>query len=123
MEESTSRQGEQLDRTSLLIRVEGDHELLVEVINLFLGEAPQQLEAMRSALQQGDMGMLERSAHSMKGAAGNLSALATASAAWRLEQNAKKGDAESAKTSLAVLEGAIERLLPELADLCQEVAK
>ena len=123
MSENPSQPGEQLDRASLLERVEGDHELLAEMIHLFLGEAPHLLEAMRNALQQGDMLELERSAHSMKGAAGNLSAHATASAALQLEQNAKNGDAESAKTSLAILEGAVERLLPVLADLCQGVSK
>ena len=93
------------------------------MIHLFLGEAPRLLEAMRNALQRGDMLQLERSAHSMKGAAGNLSAPATASAALQLEQNAKNGDAELARTSLAILKGAVERLLPVLADMCQEVSK
>jgi CheY-like chemotaxis protein len=123
MSENPSQPGEQLERASLLERVEGDHELLAEMIHLFLGEAPRQLEAMRNALQQGDMLELERSAHSMKGAAGNLSAAAMASAALQLEQNAKNGDAEAAKTSLAILEGAVERLLPVLADLCHGVSK
>jgi two-component system sensor histidine kinase/response regulator len=123
MPENPSQPGEQLERASLLERVEGDHELLAEMICLFQQEAPHLLEAMRNALQQGDMAELERSAHSMKGAAGNLSAHATARAALRLEQNAKNGDAESANISLAILEGAVERLLPELADLCQEVSK
>jgi CheY-like chemotaxis protein len=123
MSDNPSQAGELLDRASLLERVEGDHELLAEMIHLFLGEAPRLLEAMRNALQRGDMLALEQSAHSMKGAAGNLSAPATARAASQLEQNAKNGDAESAKTSLAILEGAVEQLLPVLADLCQEVSK
>ena len=95
-----SQPGEQLDRASLLERVEGDQELLAEVIKIFLADAPQLLVAMRNALQQGDMILLERSAHSMKGAAGNLSAQLTVSAALQLEQNAKNGDAESSKMSV-----------------------
>jgi two-component system sensor histidine kinase/response regulator len=118
-----SQHGEQLDRASLLERVEGDQELLAEMIQLFLADAPQLIDAMRNALLQGDMILLERSAHSMKGAAANMSAEVTASAALLLEQSAKKGDAESSKANLAALEGAIERLLPVLADLCQEVSK
>jgi PAS domain S-box-containing protein len=118
-----SQHGEHLDRASLLERVEGDQELLAEMIQLFLADAPQLLDAMRKALLQGDMILLERSAHSMKGAAGNMSAEVTVSAALHLEQSAKKGDAESCKANLAALEGAVERLLPVLADLCQEVSK
>jgi two-component system sensor histidine kinase/response regulator len=123
MAENSSQQGEQLDRASLLERVEGDQELLTELIRLFLTDAPHLLDAMRNALQQGDMTLLERSAHSMKGAAGNLSAQVTVNAASQLERSAKKGDAESSKANLAALEGAVERLLPVLADLCQEVPK
>jgi two-component system sensor histidine kinase/response regulator len=118
-----SQHGEQLNRASLLERVEGDQELLAEMIQLFLADAPQLLNAMRNALLQGDMILLERSAHSIKGAAGNMSAEVTVGAALRLEQSAKIGDAESSKADLAALEGAIERLLPVLADLCQEVSK
>jgi PAS domain S-box-containing protein len=123
MAENPSQHGEQLDRASLLERVEGDQGLLAEMIQLFLADAPQLLGAMRSALQQGDMILLERSAHSMKGAAGNMSAQATVNSALQLEQSAKKGDAESSKANLAALETAVERLLPVLADLCQEVSK
>jgi two-component system sensor histidine kinase/response regulator len=123
MAKNPSQHGEQLNRASLLERVEGDQELLAEMIQLFLADAPQLLNAMRNALLQGDMILLERSAHSMKGAAGNMSAEVTVGAALRLEQSAKIGDAESSKADLAALEGAIERLLPVLADLCQEVSK
>src|SRR6266566_9932849 len=121
--EKPTKQGEQLDRASLLERVEGDQGLLAEMIQLFLADAPELLGAMRSALQRGDMILLERSAHSMKGAAGNMSAQVTVNSALQLEQSAKKGDAESTKANLAALETAVERLLPVLADLCQEVSK
>ena len=43
------------------------------------------------------MAVLERSAHSLKGAASNLSAKVTAAAALRLENDARNEDAESAK--------------------------
>jgi two-component system sensor histidine kinase/response regulator len=123
MTENPSQQGEHLDRTSLLERVEGDQELLAEMIRLFQADMPQLLGTMRNALRQGDMTLLERSAHSMKGAAGNLSAKVAVDAASHLEQSAKNGDAESSKANLATLEGAVERLLPRLAELCQEVSK
>jgi PAS domain S-box-containing protein len=115
--------GELLNRASLLERVEGDQELLAEIINLFVDEAPRLLDAMRDALRQGNMAVLERSAHSLKGAASNLSANLTAAAASRLEKNAKNGDVESSRASLTNLEGAVDRLLPALAEVCQGVSK
>jgi two-component system sensor histidine kinase/response regulator len=123
MTTNSSEPVELLDRATLLDRVEGDHELLTEMVNLFVDDVPRLLEAMRTALQHGDMTVLERSAHSLKGAASNLSANLTAAAASQLEKNAKSGDAEFSKQSLANLEGAVERLLPALADLCQGVLK
>jgi PAS domain S-box-containing protein len=123
MTENLQGPNEQIDRVSLLERVEGDRELLTEMIHLFQEDAPKLLTAMRDALQGGDMAVLERSAHSLKGAASNLSAKATAAAALQLENDAKSKDAESAKKSLAEAERAVERLLPALAELCQGAVK
>ena len=100
-------------------RLEGSSELLLELVDLFLEEAPQLIEVMRKSLKQGDMQELARSAHSMKGAASNFLAHGTAGAAFQLEDAAKRGDTDSAKTALATLEGIVERLLTELANLCQ----
>jgi two-component system, sensor histidine kinase and response regulator len=119
MVRSPSQYDENLDRTSILERLDGSQELLTELVRLFLEEAPQMIEAMRKALQQGEMQDLARSAHSMKGAASNFNAHGTVSAASQLEIYAKKGDAESAKAAVATLQALIERLLPELASMCQ----
>jgi two-component system, sensor histidine kinase and response regulator len=114
---------EQIDRVSLLERVEGDQELLTEMIHLFQEDAPHLLAAMRDALQRGDMDVLERSAHSLKGAVSNLSAKATAAAALQLEKDAKNKNVESAKGSLVEVERAVKQLLPALAEFCQGVTK
>ncbi len=114
---------EQVDLVSLLERVEGDKELLTEMVQLFLEDAPNLLNAMRDALQRGDMEVLERSAHSLKGAASNLSAKPAAAAALKLEKDAKNNNAESAKESLAGVEQAMKILAPALSALCQGVSK
>ncbi len=123
MAENSVQQGESIDRAALLERVEGDQELLGEMIQLFVADAPQLLDAMRSALQQGNLVLLERSAHSMKGAAGNLSAQVTQDAAMQLEQSAKKGEPELSKKNLKALEGAVKRLIPLLENFTLEVSK
>jgi len=119
MAKPPSQYDENLDRVAILDRLEGNQELLAELIQLFLGEAPELIESMRQALQQGNTVELARTAHSLKGAASNFSAYGTASAASKVEIDAKKGDLESAKADLATLELFVERLLPELAYLCQ----
>jgi two-component system sensor histidine kinase/response regulator len=123
MAENSQESHEQIDRVSLLERVEGDQELLTEMIHLFQEDSPNLLAAMRDALQRGDMAVLERSAHSLKGAASNLSAKATVAAALQLETHAKNKDAESARGSLVEVERAVNHLLSALAELCQGVTK
>lgn len=119
MLKSPSQYHEKLDRMSILERLDGSQELLAELIQLFLEEAPQLVQTMRGALQQGDMQVLARTAHSMKGAASNFLAYGTSNAALQLEKDAQNGDLESARESLVALENVVERLLPELANLCQ----
>ena len=123
MTEIPQESREQIDRASLLERVEGDRELLAEMVHLFEEDAPKLLAAMRDALQRCDVVALERAAHSLKGAAGNLSAKATAAAASQLETDAKNGGVETAKGSLVEVERAVKQLLPALAELCQGVTK
>ena len=123
MAENPQKPDEQIDRVSLLERVEGDQELLTEMIHLFQEDAPNLLAAMRDAQQRGDMAVLERSAHSLKGAVSNFSAKAAAAAALQLEQDARNKDAESAKKSLVDVERSVKNLLPALAELCQGVSK
>ena len=123
MVEHSRESGEQIDRASLLERVEGDQELLTEMIHLFQEDVPTLLNTMHDALDKGDMTLLERSAHSLKGALGNLSAIATAAAAQKLEKDAKNNDVESAKKSFAEVKLALELLNPALAEICQEVSK
>jgi two-component system, sensor histidine kinase and response regulator len=114
---------DRLDLAALLERVEGDHELLAELIHLFVDDAPRQLSAMHDALLRGDMSVLERAAHSMKGAASNLSAQATVAAALGLEKTARNGDTESSKANLLTLELSLNQLLSILAEFNQEVSK
>jgi len=113
---------ELLNRSLLLDRLEGDQELLLELLHVFQEETPRLLAAMKEAIQMRDMNGLSRSAHSMKGAAGTISAIRTATDASQLEQDAKNGDVESCISGLARLERDVEQLLPLLADICQGVA-
>jgi HPt (histidine-containing phosphotransfer) domain-containing protein len=69
------------------------------------------------------MSILERHAHSLKGAVGNLSANPAAAAAFQLEKDARNKNAESARKNLAEVERAVTQLMPALADLCVGASK
>ena len=51
---------------------EGEPDLVVELIDLYLGDAPQWVEAMRTAAAGDDATVLKRAAHTLKGSSGSL---------------------------------------------------
>ena len=53
---------------------DGDPELLVDLIQMFLEDGPSKVAAVSQGLAIGDFDMAERAAHSLKGSSGNLGA-------------------------------------------------
>jgi HPt (histidine-containing phosphotransfer) domain-containing protein len=53
---------------------DGDPELLLDLIKLFLDDGPDKVAAIEQGLAKGDFEMMERAAHALKGSAGNLGA-------------------------------------------------
>jgi two-component system, sensor histidine kinase and response regulator len=74
------------DRQALLDRVDGDEQLMDEVIRIFLEDCAQQLTAIRDAVDQKSPDAIRTAAHALKGAAGNLSANGLFEAADLLER-------------------------------------
>lgn len=53
---------------------DGDPELLLDLIQMFLDDGPEKVRAVHEGLQTGDFDKMERAAHSLKGSSGNLGA-------------------------------------------------
>ncbi len=53
---------------------DGDPELLLDLIQMFLEDGPQKVRAVVDAVGTGDFEAAERAAHSLKGSSGNLGA-------------------------------------------------
>ncbi|MBC8117053.1 MAG: response regulator, partial [Candidatus Saccharimonas sp.] len=60
--------------TTALARVRGDAEFLKELIGLFLEESAELMRDLRQAIDRQDATQVQRTAHSLKGAAGNFAA-------------------------------------------------
>jgi PAS domain S-box-containing protein len=78
------------DEASALRRLDDDNDLLAEMIDLFLEEAPVQLAELASAQSRTDLFALADAAHAIKGMAGHFCAEKTISLAVNLEQAARK---------------------------------
>ncbi|HTQ39838.1 MAG TPA: response regulator, partial [Pirellulales bacterium] len=110
-----------IDFAALLARVENDNALLEEMIELYLESSPRLLTEIESGIRQFDAPLVQRAAHSLKGALHNLSAEAGAQAAQKLEKLGNSGDLSFAEPSLAVLQAELKRLQAELTRWSQEV--
>ncbi|CAA9889407.1 Histidine kinase [Candidatus Methylobacter favarea] len=77
------------DKATALNRLEGDEELLAEMIALFLQDAPLRLSELNEALLQNNYLALADAAHAVKGMAVHFCAATVISLASELEQNAR----------------------------------
>lgn len=107
------------DQADLLERVGGNQALLQEVIELFLEDGPRLLNAIREGLAAGDAAVVYKTAHTLKGCAGNFGGQDVIALAQRLEARAREGDLPTAATVFAKLETEVDRLMGELATTCE----
>jgi len=109
------------DHTDLLQRVMADHDLAREVIEAFLGNIDQQVTILNDSAEAGDCPAVARQAHTIKGAAANISGLALRAAALQIEQSAKRDDLASIRQSLAELATQVEHLQQVLRAYLQQL--
>ncbi|HDL18134.1 MAG TPA: response regulator [Bacteroidetes bacterium] len=78
------------DRQSLLNRLDNDTELLAEIITVYIEDFQNQQAKLKSAVKQGDHKLIERIAHTIKGASLNMGAVAIAEIASEIEKLGKE---------------------------------
>lgn len=95
-------------------RVDADAQLILEVIELFLTDAPNRLRKIAMAIETQNARALAEAAHSLKGAAGLLGAKATLRAAEVLEQIAVRDELILAPKAFVRLNDELDRLVRAL---------
>jgi HPt (histidine-containing phosphotransfer) domain-containing protein/CheY-like chemotaxis protein len=116
-EACSQAEGTDLNVEEFRAQVGHDDGLMTEIIELFLGESPQQLIEMCEALEAGDFERLSRVAHTIKGSFATLHAGRARSHAQELESAAKGREAVQCSQILVALEHDLEMLAPQLAAL------
>ena len=119
MSELTSSGRRRVDLETALHRLEGDRELLREIIAMFLQEHPSMIEQIRAAIAEQNAGALQRAAHKLKGCVGYIAADDLAQLAYRLECMGRAAALDRAgecfNELLAVLEEVKQALLEKAA--------
>jgi CheY-like chemotaxis protein len=113
--EPTSEPLEELFNESLALQqVEGDTDLLRQLVEVFLAECPRWLDELASAIVERDAARLQQVAHKLKGAVGNFGAAEVATTAAELEFLGRAGKLDGADALYRRLTKLIERLRPAL---------
>ncbi len=82
------------DLTSLLERCLGNVALVEKLNKAFLGSLPSEKIALRDAVANGDLNLIARIAHKLRGTASNMCALPLSDAASNVEQAARSNQIE-----------------------------
>ncbi len=81
-----------------LERMSGDRELLANLFQLYIDDAPKKLRSLEEHVGQADFYQVERIAHSLKGASATVGATRLCQLAADLEQSAKARSEERMKS-------------------------
>ncbi|HKV40951.1 MAG TPA: response regulator, partial [Blastocatellia bacterium] len=113
-ETGASEQERHIDREAILNQVEGDEELLQELIESFLGSYKPHLTRIELAIANSDAGALSSAAHELGGAISIFHAKAAREALLSLEQMGIRTQISHAGEAMAQLKKEIEPLIREL---------
>jgi len=98
------------DRAALLDRLMGDEKLANEILGEFIEDVPRKFTALKEALDKSDTPSVQREAHTLKGAAANVGALALQEVVNQIEVAGEAGDMAKASSLAAQLDKQFEVL-------------
>ncbi len=122
-ESSPADLAEALDLESALDRVEGDRDLLEELVRLFIEHYLVAMKEIRQAFGARDVHRIQLLAHTMKGSSGSLGANRVSQAALALETHVRSGSLGRAGELIDDLQQELERVLPALESLTRKVVQ
>ena len=112
-----------IDLSGVMSIVDGDRELLRELMNDFIQDYPRLRENLGQGVEAGDPHAVEQTAHSLKGAVSHFRALAAQEAAHRLETMGREQSLEEAPSALQRLDEEMRRVLDYFANMGLEVPR
>lgn len=100
-----------LDLAEAMSNMDGDAELLQEIVEIFLEMAGPQLDTIAQSIHDQDPHQVAIQAHAMKGGASNFCARKFVASAAKLELLAKGGTLDGAKPMLASMRSGFEEIV------------
>jgi two-component system sensor histidine kinase/response regulator len=109
--------------SELLKRVDGDTELLLELIELFQEQSTSVMAELNDGILSNDSGVVERAAHKLKSSIALFGAHSASDALASLEETARRGDLHQVEPIRDRAELELERLRTALIQLNQELCQ
>ncbi|MHC5536833.1 response regulator, partial [Singulisphaera rosea] len=106
-----------LDLDSALANLNSNREILREITEMFLDDAPGMIQGLAEAIDRGDAKALRLGAHTLKGSVSILGGLAATIVVARLEEIGRTGDLAEAEVALARVRLSLEQIRPALMSL------
>ncbi|MCK4619164.1 MAG: response regulator [Desulfobacterales bacterium] len=105
-----SKEASVFDRTAFLDRIGGDKNICQEIIGIFLQDVPRQIESLENTISKNNPALVDRQAHTLKGASGNVGAVSLQDAAMQLELAGKNNDLSRATEILNTIKKEFEKV-------------
>jgi signal transduction histidine kinase/CheY-like chemotaxis protein len=99
-----------LDKAAFMERMQADESVFYEFLELYLRETVSQVQQLSVAVEEGDASIVERMAHTLKGASAGICAERVRDVALTLEKLGRSGDLTGAKAALDTLSQEIARV-------------
>ncbi|MFZ0389430.1 MAG: PAS domain S-box protein [Calditrichia bacterium] len=106
------------DSQELMERMEGDLDLLKELLDIFEETSADILESISLGIKEKDAQTVERGAHSLKGSVSNFSAGYVRDLAFQLEEMGRNNNLENAETVFARLKTELPEMIKTLQKFC-----
>jgi CheY-like chemotaxis protein/HPt (histidine-containing phosphotransfer) domain-containing protein len=111
------------DLSGTMETVLGNEDLFREIAGMFIENCSDYITRIKKGIAGNDAGILEREAHSLKGAVGNFGAKEAYEVAHRFEKLGEEGEMAMAAAGLSSLESALSELASEMKIVLQEMRK
>ena len=108
------------DKAAMIARLMDDEDLARTIAAGFLEDIPRQVEALSSALHNGDIAASERLTHTILGAAANVGGENLRAVAAAMEHAAAAGDLNEVSAGLPRMKAAFAQLVEVMALFCHE---
>jgi len=109
-----------IDQQELMNRLDGDMELLEELLDIFREDYSAFCEQMEKAFQERNAEKVRQIAHTLKGAVGNFAASRAFQLAYELEVMGRENRLEEAVSHWKKLQNAIQEALEELQSIVRQ---